>query len=125
MPNYGVRAAVALYPGSQGAAFTAEQPVVPKASQSFALWHPMTGAPNAFSVEIQFAADPGVFEIDVQTSDTDTASYYETYAISGIINAVDANFHARAEFVNIRANFVRLNLKTRTNAVNLTATINV
>lgn len=118
----------AIYPGDQKEVFTAEQPaVVPQASIAVALGTgPGVPAPRTVSVEGFWSGAPGNFEVDLQTSDTDADGMYQLEG-SGITQAspgvnTTANTF-RAEFTGVTANFARLLLKVRTNAVSLTARI--
>jgi hypothetical protein len=77
------------------------------------------GYPNGVSLQVWFtnasgvAADPGAFEVDTQTSDNDVQ-----YADGIGITAVNAtNFSGRIELPWIYALFLRVNVKTLTNAV--------
>lgn len=116
----------ALYPGDKQAVFNIEQPVAGTASISVALAVRPAGGPNTVSVEGSWSGAPGNFEVDLQTADTDADGMYQIEG-SGItqasttVNATANTF--RAEFINVTANFARLLLKTRANAVNLTASI--
>jgi hypothetical protein len=117
----------ALYFGDQKEVFNAEQPAAPQASISVALGvGPAGGGPRTVSVEGLWSGAPGNFEVDLQTSDTDADGMYQlegagiTQASAGV-NTTANTF--RAEFANVSANFARLLLKSRTNAVNLTARI--
>lgn len=112
----------ALYPGDKGQCFNAEQPAVPQASISFAIGPGVyENYPQSASVEGFFSGAPGAFEIDLQTADTDADAFYTSEATT--ITAVSANNTFRAEYPSIKAKFARLLLKTRTNGVNLTASI--
>ena len=78
---------------------------------------------TSFSVDGFFSAAPGVFEIDVQVAAVDLDGQYQTCA-GGQINSVDAvmqTFHFVGNAENAR--FVRLLMRTLTNAVNVTAAI--
>lgn len=115
-----------LYPGDKQLVFNAEQPVAGTASISVAFGVRPAGGPNTVSVEGFWSGAPGNFEIDLQTSDTDADGMYQlegtaiTQASAGV-NTTANTF--RQEFANVTANFGRLLLKTRANAVNLTAAI--
>ncbi|HEY2496544.1 MAG TPA: hypothetical protein VGK24_05705 [Candidatus Angelobacter sp.] len=113
----------AIYVGDQQTVFNAEQPAVPQASISVALGSgPGEVGPKTLSVEGYFSGAPGAFEIDLMTSDTDADGMYQAEGAG--ITVVNAGSQAfRAEFTGVSANFARLLLKTRTNAVNLTARI--
>ncbi|SRR6266436_1191837 len=75
--------------------------------------------PFGFSIQIWFTnssgagADPGAFEVDAQFSDNDVQ-----YQTTTGLTAVDAtNFSGRIEFTLSWTKFVRVNIKTLTNAV--------
>jgi len=127
MPSYSnVLPPIAIWPGDFAQVWNAEQPAPgsggASASQRVALGE-KEGGPGGFSVTGFFSGAPGVFEIDVQVSDVDVDTQYQTCA-SGNITAVDATnntFHF--DGANVLATFVRLLLRSRTNAVNVTADI--
>jgi hypothetical protein len=77
---------------------------------------------QSVSVEVSFSADPGAFELDLLTADTDKAV---NFIQRGSINAVNAAFAARLEASGIVANFAALKLVSITNAVNITAKISL
>jgi hypothetical protein len=93
------------------------------ASQQIALVR-LPGEPGTpFEVSAFFVSDPGSFEVDVQVADEDIDSHYQTVA-NGNITTVDATnqtFHF--DGATIRAKFVRLLMRTLSNAVAVTATI--
>lgn len=60
------------------------------------------------------AADPGAFEIDTQVSDIDVDAMY---ANTTGLTAVNASFAGRIELPWLWAKFIRVNIKTLTNAV--------
>lgn len=93
------------------------------ASQQVALVIKGTRAGSPFSVDGKFSAAPGVFEVDVQVAATDADANYQTIS-NGAISTVDATnqtFHLDA--VQVNARFARLLMRTRTNAVSITATV--
>lgn len=120
----------AIYPADQTILFNAEQPAAPpQASIAVALGEgPGIPAGKNISVEGFWSGAPGNFEIDLQTSDTDADGMYQlegagiTQASAGV-NLVANTF--RQEFNNVSANFARVLLKSRANAVNLTVKIRV
>jgi hypothetical protein len=79
--------------------------------------------PFGASVQIYFtdvnqaAADPGAFEIDVQTSDIDVDAQYSN--ISALTGGLNAAFSGRVELPTFWAKFLRVYAKTITNAVYL------
>lgn len=125
MPNYDTTLQMpSLYPGQIVLAFDAEQPAAPQASKAFAIPTPMIGNhPPAINVDIEFSADPGVFQLDVQEAEEDENASYMTVPSAGSLTTVDANFRSRADIFPFVGKFIRLNLVSRTNAVNLTARI--
>jgi hypothetical protein len=76
---------------------------------------------TVLSVQLQFAADPGAFQVDFQTSDVDADAFYVTKA--SLNSGVNASFVGRMEVTNVVAKFARLYLVSITNAVAVTATI--
>lgn len=75
--------------------------------------------PNCVSVQVEFAADPGAFAIDLQVADTDADKYYVTKAT--LNTGLNPTFVGRMEVTNLVAKFARLKMVTKTNAVNVTA----
>lgn len=104
--------------------WNAEQPVVGaggvSASQGVALTR-VSGDRGGFEISGFFSGAPGAFEIDVQVADEDVDSEYQTIANGNItsVDSVNQTFHFDAPQVNGR--FVRLLMRSRTNAVNVTA----
>ena len=78
--------------------------------------------PNCVSVQVEFSADPGVFQIDLQTADIDADKYYVTKASLAEDEMNDA-FVARMEVISIVAKYARLKMITLTNDVTVTAKI--
>lgn len=116
----------AIWPGDTAQVWNAEQPAPGSggaaASQRVALGV-KEGGPGGLSVTGFFSAAPGAFEIDVQVSDVDADSQYQT-AANGNITTVDATnqtFHF--DGATVLATFVRLLMRSRTNGVNVTADI--
>lgn len=70
-----------------------------------------------------FSAAPGAFEVDVQVSPDDIDTHYQTIANGAVttVDAVNQTFHMDATLASAR--YARLLLRSRTNAVNLTAWI--
>jgi hypothetical protein len=116
----------AIWPGDAAQVWNAEQPAAgnggASASQRVALGI-KEGGPGGFSVTGFFSGAPGAFEIDVQVSDVDADAQFQTCA-NGNITSVDATnqtFHFDGS--TVLASFVRLLMRSRTNAVNATADI--
>lgn len=61
------------------------------------------------------ATTPGTFQIDIQDSDIDLDAQY--CVISSLTGGLNAAFVGRVELPNFWAKFVRVNIKTLTNAV--------
>ena len=116
----------AIWPGDFTQVWSAEQPAPgtggAAASTRVALGV-KEGGPGGFSVTGFFSGAPGAFEVDVQVSDVDVDAQYQTVA-NGNITTVDATnqtFHFDGS--SVLATFVRLLLRSRANAVNVTADI--
>lgn len=112
--------------GLLGNCWNAEQPVAGNggvsASSQFALVRVPGENGTSFSVDGFFAAAPGAFEIDVQAATNDVDTQYQTVA-GGQITSVDSvnnTFHFVGNAENAR--FIRLLMRSRANAVNVTAT---
>jgi hypothetical protein len=123
MPNYdAARFTTALYSAQSELFFDAEQPAAPQASRQFHIPQGRLGsAPPSLTIEGFFSGDPGVFDIAIQEADTNTDDAYQTIPSAGNITAVDGNFYFRVDLAPFVGVFIRLNLVTRTNGVNLTA----
>lgn len=121
MPAYGTLIPpTALYPGDSYKCINNESPASGTLSQQVALGRKDADNGGRLSVEITFAANPGVFEVDLMVSDTDNPA---DYVMNNGIDAVDATFTARVE-VNVNALFAALLTKTQNaNAVLCTAKI--
>ena|ERR1700719_993415 len=117
---------IGIWPGDTSQVWNAEQPAPgnggASASQRVAIGT-KDGTPAGFSVTGFFSAAPGALEIDVQVSDVDVDAQYQT-CLNGNLTVVDATnntFHY--DGATVLATFVRLLMRTRTNAVNVTADI--
>ena len=117
---------IGIWPGDTSQVWNAEQPAPGSggaaASQRVALGV-KEGGPGGFSVTGFFSGAPSAFEIDVQVSDVDVDSQYQT-CLNGNISVVDATnqtFHYDGS--TVLTTFVRLLMRSRTNAVNVTADI--
>lgn len=117
---------IGIWPGDTSQVWNAEQPAPgnggASASQRVAIGS-KDATPAGFSVTGFFAGPPGSFEIDVQVSDVDVDSQYQT-CLNGNLTVVDGTnntFHY--DGATVLATFVRLLMRTRTNAVNVTADI--
>jgi hypothetical protein len=78
--------------------------------------------PFGFSVELTFSANPGNFQVDIQTADTDLAANYVTLA-SITQASVNASYTGRAEVVATWCKFVRLNIVSIANSVAISAKV--
>lgn len=114
-----------LLPGQEITLFSAEQPaagVADGSSCSFSVAIPRSpnGALAGLNVELHFSAAPGAFQVDVQGANDDVNANF-TLITGANVTAVDAvTFNARSD-ISTSAGFVRFFIKSRTNAVNLTA----
>ena len=119
MPAYGTlqvpNVPTCLFPGDQLDLWKNEQPAPGTASLPAALAMKEATSLVTFSIELFFAAAPGVFAVDIEVADTDQDAFYQKL---DTLNTVDANNHARNQYVAVEANFVRARMTTRTNAVN-------
>jgi hypothetical protein len=128
MPVYKTQTSytTSLLPGDSFTSFNAEQPTPgnggASAGERASLSIQKAAGPEAIGIDGFFSGAPGAFEIDIQGAEIDADTNYSVVT-GGIINAVDANNQFHLDLPNVIARFVRPNLKTRTNAVNLTLTI--
>ena len=82
-----------------------------------------TGRPNTpAAIDAKFSGAPGAFEVDVQAAAIDADTNYQTVA-NGNITAVDSTNNTFHFDYNGTAKFLRLLMRSRTNAVSMTATI--
>ena len=114
-----------IAPGAIQTVWSAESPVPgaggAAASQQVALV-PVRGGGGLVHFHGQFSGAPGAFEVDCQVSDTDVDSSYQTMQNLNIttVDATNNTFHAEAI---TDALFARLLMRSRTNAVSITANI--
>ncbi len=88
---------------------------------TFSIKNGRAGSP--FSVDGQFSAAPGVFEVDVQCASTDSDTQYQTIS-NGAISTVDpTNQTFRLDTTQSVCRFGRLLMRSRTNSVSITAKI--
>lgn len=74
--------------------------------------------PWGMSLEISFSADPGMFEVDVETADTDDSAHYVT--LITLTDGLNSSYVGRIELPSYWAKFVRVQVITLTNAVAIT-----
>jgi hypothetical protein len=121
-----------IYPGSSLAtllrenqqAYMFQQQLIAAGASSIAFQLNRTrGAAYPFGCSFQIwftnssgaAANPGAFEIDVQDSDLDVDAQY--CVLSSLTGGLNASFVGRIELPTFWGKFVRVNVKTLTNAV--------
>lgn len=93
------------------------------ASQQVVLTPSVGGDLSPFAIDGKFSGDPGAFEVDVQAAAVDTDTNYQT-VLGGNMTTVDATnntFHF--DGTQVQTKFVRLLLRSRTNAVSVTARV--
>jgi hypothetical protein len=117
----GAGQAVLLRPGEYLYLFQNTLLVAPQASIAFQIERTKSGFfyPIGFSVEISFSGSPGVFEVDLQTSDTDQDGFFCQAAV--LNGGLNSNNVGRIEWTNYWALYGRIYVKTLTNAVQITA----
>lgn len=125
MPAYGAASSPsALAPGDSFQVWNAEQPVAgsggASASQQVAAVYAQ-GLGTGISFKGFFSAAPGAFEIDVQASDVDADAQYQTLPNGNITTVDSVNQTFLYEDANANHKFYRALMRTRTNAVNVTA----
>lgn len=93
------------------------------ASQQLALSPNGAGGLTPFAIDGKFSGAPGVFEVDVQAAAVDADTNYQTVSNGNIatVDATNNTFHFDGTLVQTK--FVRLLMRTRTNAVSITATV--
>lgn len=77
--------------------------------------------PWGISFEISFDSNPGPFQIDIQTSDSDVEASYVT--ISSLTTGLNASNVGRVELNNFWAKYVRVNIVRLTNPVEVTVLV--
>lgn len=113
-----------LSPGTVIQVFNAETPTpgtgTTAASQQVEIFCSANGM-CPFAVDGKFSGAPGAFEVDVQVAAVDSDTNYQTVS-NGNVTTVDATnntFHLDGTLVT--AKFGRLLIRSRTNAVSITA----
>jgi len=116
----------AIWPGDSAQVWNAEQPTPgnggSSASQRLAIGTEK-GNPGGFSVSGFFSAAPGTFEIDVQVSDVDSDTQYQTCANGNITSVDSTNNTFHFDGSTVLSTFIRLLMRSRTNSVNITADV--
>ena len=116
----------AIWPGDTQQVWSAEQPSPGNgnaaASQRVAIGT-QGGTPGGFSVTGFFSGAPGAFEVDVQVSDVDSDTQYQTCANGNITSVDGTNNTFHFDGSTVLTSFVRLLLRSRANAVAITADI--
>lgn len=126
-PVYNASNPIPLGPGQTTVVWNAESPTpgtgTTAASQQVVLSSGSGGGNTPFSVDGKFSGAPGVFEVDVQLASADIDSNYQTCSNCNIttVDATNNTFHLDAGQAVTR--FVRLLMRSRTNAVSITARI--
>ena len=125
MPAYNtISPPYAIWPGDMQTVWSAETHTAGSASQQVALGERDSRGGSPFSADIQFSANPGTFEIDVQVANVDQDSAYYTLdqgtTNDGAIAEVNANFSAHLDAPFVTAKFARLKLVSLQNAVTIT-----
>lgn len=131
MPGYGgTGMATLIRENQQKYLFQQETNVTGRASIAVQLERiPRASYPWGVSFHIAFTdangnpADPGTYEVDIQTSDIDKDTQYCT--ISSLVGAgsLNASFVGRIELPSFWAKYVRANVVTLTNAVFVTVLV--
>jgi len=120
MPGYsGTAQAQLLYENRQVFLFQNETVTTGTASIAYQLRRER-GAyyPWGISLEISFSADPGTFEVDIQTADVDKDSHFVT--INTMTGGLNTSYVGRLELPSFYAKYVRAQLVSITNTVAVT-----
>jgi hypothetical protein len=126
MPGYaGTGQARLLRDNTQVFLFQKETNLVGKASIAYQLerinrsYYPLGASFQIYFTDVNgIPADPGAFEVDIQSSDIDDDGQYSTESsFSGTLNA---KFAGRVPLPNLYAKYVRTFVKTLSNAVYVT-----
>jgi hypothetical protein len=100
------------------ALFNAETVTAGTASQQVCLPRNEGNHPKLVSLAIDFASDPGTFQLDVQTADEDAAANYVT--TESITSGLNSSYNTRIELSDAIASWLRVVLVSSTNSVALT-----
>lgn len=93
------------------------------ASQQVVLTPSAGGDLTPFAIDGKFSGDPGAFEVDVQAAAVDADTNYQT-VLNGSMTTVDStNFTFHFDGTLVQTKFVRLLMRSRANAVTVTATV--
>lgn len=126
-PVYNAQNPINLSPGAVVTVWSVETPTpgsgTTAASQQVSLTAIPSRSGTPFGVDLKFSGAPGAFEVDVQVAAQDSDTNYQTIT-NGNITTVDAtNNTAHLDATLTTAKYARLLLRSRTNAVSITATI--
>lgn len=120
MPAYGSAPPENASPGYKKTVWDNE--VVAPGSASVAVALPREASfPSCISIELEFASNPGAFQIDLQTADTNQEKYYVTKA--SLTTGLNTSFVGRVEVTNLVAKFCRLSKVSMANNVAVSARI--
>jgi len=100
-----------IQPGDQFLFFNNETPIAGQQSQQVAVGRKDVDTVASVSVELQFPADPGAFQFDLQDADTDTPDAYLTPPGGSMLVAKQGpggKFFARLEMVPIKGTWIVL-----------------
>lgn len=101
-----------------------EQPAPPQASIAVLLVPQDGGPPPMVTVEGRFSGAPGAFSVQIQEADTDADGFYITPAATAYtVTAVSANNVFRVDLSPTGGKFLRILLSARANAVNFTCKV--
>ena len=123
MPVYpGGGQATLLYENRKAFLFNKEPIVAGQASVAVQLRRTRGDSyPFGASFEISFDGAPGAFQVDIQTSDTDTPNTWVT--INSVAGGLNASNVGRVELPNFWATFTRVKVISLANAVNTTVLV--
>lgn len=126
MPAYNANAASLnkpnLNPGQPVEIITMDDVVSAGFKSQQVAFHRNPHKPTCLSVSIEFSADPGAFQIDLCTADEDADKFYVTQA--SLTDGLNNSFVGRIEVTDIVAKFIRLEVVSLTNAVDISAKVN-
>ena len=125
LPVYNASTPTLVQPGQVVTLWSAETPTpgngTTAASQQVALALP--SGQGGFAIDGKFSAAPGTFEVDVQVAAVDADTNYQTVAGGNITTVDSTNNTFHFDGTSVKAKFVRLLMRTRGNAVSITATV--
>lgn len=113
----------ALYPLSQFLLFNAEAITATEYSQQVHIGPGPSGSSVAVSLEGDFNATPGTFDLQIVTADTDVLAEYTILGSDITTTAAGSNTHFRVEIPQFVGQFLAVYVKTAPTNASITLTL--